>query len=253
MTDRIPPLAALRAFAAVARHGSFARAALALHVSTSAVSHQIRGLEATLGAPLLTRARNGAGHTRTAVTPEGAIAAARRSKRHSRSSPRPARRCASVRAACGRCWRSRPTVRSPRCGWRRGWRPSPRCIRRCSGRCAPSRSTSRTWCGEGLDLAILRARPARAGGGRPAAVQRDGVSGVQPVAAADRQTRRTCCATTCCRRITAAAARRPGPPGSICSACRRKAKADDRAVRHVQCRASVRQWRGPASRSGAGR
>ena len=71
MTDRIPPLAALRAFAAVARHGSFARAALALHVSTSAVSHQIRGLEATLGASLLTRARNGTGHTRTAVTAEG--------------------------------------------------------------------------------------------------------------------------------------------------------------------------------------
>jgi LysR family glycine cleavage system transcriptional activator len=71
MTDRIPPLAALRAFAAVARHGSFARAASALHVSTSAVSHQIRGLEATLGAPLLSRARNGTGHTRTAVTVEG--------------------------------------------------------------------------------------------------------------------------------------------------------------------------------------
>jgi LysR family glycine cleavage system transcriptional activator len=71
MTDRIPPLAALRAFSAVARHGSFARAALALHVSTSAVSHQIRGLEATLGTLLLTRARNGAGHTRTAVTTEG--------------------------------------------------------------------------------------------------------------------------------------------------------------------------------------
>src|SRR6201994_1086408 len=71
MTGRIPPLAALRAFAAVARHGSFARAALALHVSTSAVSHQIRSLEAALGAPLLTRARNGAGHTRTAVTAEG--------------------------------------------------------------------------------------------------------------------------------------------------------------------------------------
>ncbi len=71
MSDRIPPLAALRAFAAVARHGSFARAALALHVSTSAVSHQIRGLEATLGTRLLTRARNGAGHTQTAVTAEG--------------------------------------------------------------------------------------------------------------------------------------------------------------------------------------
>jgi len=71
MSDRIPPLAALRSFAAVARHGSFARAAEALHVSTSAVSHQVRGLEASLGATLLTRARNGAGHTRTAVTAEG--------------------------------------------------------------------------------------------------------------------------------------------------------------------------------------
>ena len=71
MTDRIPPLAALRAFAAVARHGSFARAAATLHVSTSAVSHQIRGLEASLGTVLLSRARNGTGHTRTAVTTEG--------------------------------------------------------------------------------------------------------------------------------------------------------------------------------------
>jgi LysR family transcriptional regulator, glycine cleavage system transcriptional activator len=71
MTDRIPPLAALRAFAAVARHGSFARAASSLHVSTSAVSHQIRGLEASLGVVLLTRARNSTGHTRTAVTAEG--------------------------------------------------------------------------------------------------------------------------------------------------------------------------------------
>lgn len=71
MADHIPPLAALRAFAAVARHGSFARAAETLHVSTSAVSHQIRGLEASLGAALLTRARNGAGTSRTAVTPDG--------------------------------------------------------------------------------------------------------------------------------------------------------------------------------------
>jgi LysR family transcriptional regulator, glycine cleavage system transcriptional activator len=69
VSDRIPPLTALRAFAAVARHGSFARAARSLHVSTSAVSHQIRGLEDTLGAKLLTRARNGA--DRTAVTSEG--------------------------------------------------------------------------------------------------------------------------------------------------------------------------------------
>jgi LysR family glycine cleavage system transcriptional activator len=70
MVERIPPLAALRAFAAVARHGSFSRAAATLHVSTSAVSHQVRGLEDVLGAALLTRARNGTG--RTAVTADGA-------------------------------------------------------------------------------------------------------------------------------------------------------------------------------------
>jgi len=69
MPDRIPPLAGLRAFAAVARHGSFARAAAELNVSTSAVSHQVRGLEDLLGAPLLARARNGTG--RTVVTEEG--------------------------------------------------------------------------------------------------------------------------------------------------------------------------------------
>jgi molybdenum-dependent DNA-binding transcriptional regulator ModE len=64
-----PPLAALRGFAAVARHGSFVRAAATLNVSTSAVSHQIHTLEDGLGATLLTRARNGA--SRTAVTAEG--------------------------------------------------------------------------------------------------------------------------------------------------------------------------------------
>lgn len=71
MPDRIPPLAALRAFAAVAREGSFARAAEALHVSTSAISHQIRRLEEDLGTSLLVRARNGADSARTTVTPAG--------------------------------------------------------------------------------------------------------------------------------------------------------------------------------------
>jgi LysR family glycine cleavage system transcriptional activator len=71
MSDRIPPLAALRAFAAVARAGSFSLAGAELHISTSAVSHQIRGLEADLGATLLTRARNGTGVSRTAVTETG--------------------------------------------------------------------------------------------------------------------------------------------------------------------------------------
>jgi LysR family glycine cleavage system transcriptional activator len=72
MVERIPPLAALRAFAAVARHGSFVHAAATLHLSTSAVSHQIRKLEDALGATLLTRARNGAGTSRTEVTADGA-------------------------------------------------------------------------------------------------------------------------------------------------------------------------------------
>ncbi len=63
MTLHLPPLAAFRAFAAVAREGSFAAAAAALHVSTGAVSHQIRALEEALGAKLFLRARNGAGGT----------------------------------------------------------------------------------------------------------------------------------------------------------------------------------------------
>ncbi|MEJ1975361.1 MAG: LysR family transcriptional regulator [Acetobacteraceae bacterium] len=54
MSD-IPPLAALRAFEAAARLGGFARAASALNVSTSAISHQIRSLEASLGVRLLDR------------------------------------------------------------------------------------------------------------------------------------------------------------------------------------------------------
>lgn len=63
MTLHLPPLAAFRAFAAVAREGSFAAAAATLHVSTSAISHQVRALEEALGTPLFVRARNGAGGT----------------------------------------------------------------------------------------------------------------------------------------------------------------------------------------------
>ncbi|OZI26403.1 transcriptional regulator [Bordetella genomosp. 9] len=52
---RTPPLAALRAFEAVARLGSLSRAAAELNVTKSAVSHQLRGLEADLGVILLRR------------------------------------------------------------------------------------------------------------------------------------------------------------------------------------------------------
>src|SRR5471032_676142 len=45
----------LQAFVAVAREGSFTRAAKQLGVSQSALSHTIRGLETRLGIRLLTR------------------------------------------------------------------------------------------------------------------------------------------------------------------------------------------------------
>ena len=64
----LPPLPALRAFEAAARLGGFARAAAELNVSTSAISHQIRGLEDTLGARLLDRSTGAGG---VSPTPSG--------------------------------------------------------------------------------------------------------------------------------------------------------------------------------------
>jgi LysR family glycine cleavage system transcriptional activator len=51
----VPPLSALRAFEATARHLSLTKAADELSVSAGAVSHQIRGLEALLGVKLFER------------------------------------------------------------------------------------------------------------------------------------------------------------------------------------------------------
>ncbi len=55
MTDRLPPLTALRAFDAAQRHMSFAKAADELHVTPAALSYQIKSLEEHLGAPLFHR------------------------------------------------------------------------------------------------------------------------------------------------------------------------------------------------------
>jgi len=57
MRRRLPPLSALRAFEAAARHQGFKRAAAELAVTPTAVSHQIRALEADLGGPLFHRHR----------------------------------------------------------------------------------------------------------------------------------------------------------------------------------------------------
>ncbi|MEM1073084.1 MAG: transcriptional regulator GcvA [Pseudomonadota bacterium] len=55
MADRLPPLTALRAFDAAARHMSFARAADELSVTPAALSFQIKSLEDHLGAQLFRR------------------------------------------------------------------------------------------------------------------------------------------------------------------------------------------------------
>jgi LysR family glycine cleavage system transcriptional activator len=52
---RLPPLSSLRAFEAAARQESFKRAAAELGVTPTAVSHQIRQLEADLGTALFLR------------------------------------------------------------------------------------------------------------------------------------------------------------------------------------------------------
>lgn len=55
MSDRLPPLTALRAFEAAARHMSFAKAAEELNVTPAALSFQIKSLEDHLGQPVFRR------------------------------------------------------------------------------------------------------------------------------------------------------------------------------------------------------
>src|SRR3546814_7703612 len=55
MQNKLPPLNALRAFEAGARHLSFTKAAEELHATQAAVSHQVKALEEHLGYPLFKR------------------------------------------------------------------------------------------------------------------------------------------------------------------------------------------------------
>jgi LysR family glycine cleavage system transcriptional activator len=59
MGRRLPPLNAVRAFEAAARHLSFTRAADELNVTQAAVSHQVKGLEDRLGVQLFRRLNRG--------------------------------------------------------------------------------------------------------------------------------------------------------------------------------------------------
>jgi LysR family glycine cleavage system transcriptional activator len=68
---RLPPLAAVRAFEAAARHENFTAAAAELGMTQAAVSYQIRLLEERVGAPLFRRERR-----RVVLTEAGRRAAA---------------------------------------------------------------------------------------------------------------------------------------------------------------------------------
>ena len=64
--ERLPPLNAVRAFEAAARHLSVTGAAAELHVTPGAVSRQVRALESFLGIALLKR-----GHREISLTRRG--------------------------------------------------------------------------------------------------------------------------------------------------------------------------------------
>jgi LysR family glycine cleavage system transcriptional activator len=67
MRRRLPPLNPLRAFEAAARHLQIAKAAAELNVTPSAVSHQLRTLEESLGVALFDRTKR-----QLKLTPHGA-------------------------------------------------------------------------------------------------------------------------------------------------------------------------------------
>lgn len=76
MNTRLPPLTALRAFEAAARHMSFAQAAAELNVTPAALSFQIKSLEEHLGQPVFRRLNRAveltkAGHLLAPATTEG--------------------------------------------------------------------------------------------------------------------------------------------------------------------------------------
>jgi LysR family transcriptional regulator, glycine cleavage system transcriptional activator len=76
--NALPSLTALRCFDASARLGSFTLAADAIHLTQSAVSHQVLGLEALLGVALFERRRSGLSLTVAGRAYHGPIRAALR-------------------------------------------------------------------------------------------------------------------------------------------------------------------------------
>ena len=73
-SHRLPSLNALRAFEAVARRLSFARAAEELFVTKAAVAQQVRLLEDEIGAPLVERSGRGLRLTESGAAGAAALA-----------------------------------------------------------------------------------------------------------------------------------------------------------------------------------
>lgn len=92
-TTRLPPLGALRAFEASARHMSFTKAAHELGVTQAAISHQVKSLEAALDAKLFKRLTRALAltDTGTILAPELTESFARIGRAVERASERDAR------------------------------------------------------------------------------------------------------------------------------------------------------------------
>src|SRR6202161_3496299 len=103
---RLPSLNALRAFEAVARRLSFARAAEELFVTKAAVAQQVRLLEDEIGAPLVERSGRGLRLTESGAAGGGGGGAAGGGARRGRRRSPTVLRCS--RAPPGRC--ARPAV-----------------------------------------------------------------------------------------------------------------------------------------------
>ncbi|MET4491207.1 LysR substrate-binding domain-containing protein [Bradyrhizobium sp. LA7.1] len=73
--DRLPPLAAIRAFDALCRSKDFSMAALDLNVTEAAIHHQLRVLERFIGKRLVDRGGPGSHTTKFDLTPAGKQAA----------------------------------------------------------------------------------------------------------------------------------------------------------------------------------
>ena len=219
MLRRLPPLNALKAFEAAARHESFTRAAEELFVTQGAVSHQVKALEAELGVKLFNRERQrlviteaGREYLTSSATPSIASRSARNG-------------CCSGRAlACSRSARRRTL---PPSGWSTGSAVSRRSIPSIDLRVSATMHHV-DFAREDVDIAV------RHGDGNwpgldVARLARGAVSGLQSQAAragATAEPSRLTCSNSRCFISTIARTGRDGwrPPGS-----RRRALAWSRA------------------------